>query len=111
MHKKHTFLLSKKMVCMLLLTFFALQMSLSFAESAFMTQDFPRADISYLDSDISGYLNILKHRISVEPFNFIATVIFFLAIAHTMLTSLFLKLASQIAVSYTHLTLPTKRIV
>ena len=85
---------------MLLLTFFALQMSLSFAESAFMTQDFPRADISYLDSDISGYLNILKHRISVEPFNFIATVIFFLAIAHTMLTSLFLKLASQIESKY-----------
>ncbi|MDR1595888.1 MAG: putative Na+/H+ antiporter [Puniceicoccales bacterium] len=40
---------------------------------------------------------ILRHRISVSPFNLIATVLFLCAIVHTFLASKFSKLADRIA--------------
>ncbi len=42
-----------------------------------------------------GVLEILRHRASVEPFNVIATVIFFLAIIHTFLAKRFMLLAHR----------------
>jgi Putative Na+/H+ antiporter len=53
------------------------------------TQAFPRSLDSYHDSDIKSITAILKNRIKQEPFNLIATLIFFCAIIHTFLTSKF----------------------
>jgi len=100
MDERKAFFSLNKILCLMLLTFLLFQISLSFGETTQGVVGFPRADISYLDNQMEGYLNILKHRISVEPFNFIATVIFFLAIVHTMSTSFFLKLANRIELKY-----------
>ena len=50
---------------------------------------FPRSLDSYHDSDLKSIPAILKNRIQQEPFNLIATLIFFCAIIHTFLTSKF----------------------
>lgn len=54
---------------------------------------FPLPLTSYGDEDIDGVINILKHRIEVEPFNLIATVIFLLAVMHTFMAGKFRQLA------------------
>ena len=50
---------------------------------------FPRSLDSYHDSDLKSITAILTNRIKQEPFNLIATLIFFCAIVHTFLTSKF----------------------
>ncbi|UCD77619.1 MAG: putative Na+/H+ antiporter [Desulfobacterales bacterium] len=50
---------------------------------------FPRSLDSYDDADVKSITAILKNRIKQEPFNLIATLIFFCAIVHTFLTSKF----------------------
>ena len=47
---------------------------------------FPRSLDSYHDSNLKSITAILKNRIQQEPFNLIATLIFFFAIIHTFLT-------------------------
>lgn len=54
---------------------------------------FPRAIESYEDE--GGIWTVLKGRIIAEPFNLVATMIFFLAIVHTFLTSTFLKISHR----------------
>lgn len=54
---------------------------------------FPRAIESYEDE--GGIWTVLKGRITAEPFNLVATMIFFLAIVHTFLTSTFLKISHR----------------
>jgi hypothetical protein len=57
--------------------------------------EFPRSLDSYQDSDIKSIAAILKNRISQEPFNLFATLIFLCAIVHTFLTSRFLAIAHK----------------
>jgi len=58
-------------------------------------QTFPRPLSDYGDAEIAGLGAILKHRMNVEPFNLIATAIFFLAIIHTFLAPRFMKVAHR----------------
>jgi hypothetical protein len=51
------------------------------------TATFPPALDSYQDRDVTGLGTVLWHRIQVEPFNLVATIIFLLAIIHTFLAS------------------------
>ena len=56
---------------------------------------FPRSLESYGDADGGGILEILKNRIQQEPFNLIATLIFFLAIVHTFMTGRFMAVSHR----------------
>jgi len=56
---------------------------------------FPRSLESYNDADVESVWAILKNRIKQEPFNLIATLIFFLAIAHTFMTAKFMGISHQ----------------
>jgi hypothetical protein len=57
---------------------------------------FPRALDSYAPQpDNASLLDILRARIKAEPFNLVATVIFFLAIAHTFAAPMFLRLSHR----------------
>ena len=56
---------------------------------------FPRRLESYNDLDLSAIWAILKNRIDQEPFNLIATLIFFLAIVHTFMTGRFMAIAHK----------------
>jgi hypothetical protein len=57
--------------------------------------DFPRSLDSYGDADLTSISAILAHRVSQEPFNLVASIIFFCAIVHTFLTSRFLAIAHR----------------
>jgi len=59
------------------------------------TGDFPRSLESYNDADAGGIWTILKNRIRQEPFNLVATLIFFLAIVHTFMTGRFMAIAHK----------------
>ncbi len=54
---------------------------------------FPRALNEYGDEEMTSISAILRNRIALEPFNLIATSIFFLAIIHTFLAPRFMKIA------------------
>jgi hypothetical protein len=56
---------------------------------------FPRDLQSYGDQGAESILEILKIRARQEPFNVIATLIFFFAIIHTFLTSRFLAISHK----------------
>ncbi len=56
---------------------------------------FPRSLDSYDDADLKSIGAILKNRISQEPFNLVATLIFILAILHTFMASKFLAIAHK----------------
>lgn len=56
---------------------------------------FPRDLQSYDDRGAGSILEILKIRARQEPFNVIATLIFFFAIIHTFLTSRFLAISHK----------------
>lgn len=56
---------------------------------------FPPALSSYGPSSGQSLAQALTSRIQAEPFNLVATVIFFLAIIHTFLAPFFLKLAHR----------------
>jgi len=56
---------------------------------------FPRALDSYHDGELSGVVEILKHRVQEEPFNLVATLFFLLAIIHTFLTSRFTAISHR----------------
>jgi hypothetical protein len=57
---------------------------------------FPPPLNSYGDSGNDSVTARLRHRIQVEPFNLVATVIFFLAIIHTFLSSRLLAIAHRL---------------
>ena len=54
----------------------------------------PRLD-SYNDADLGGIWAVLKNRVQQEPFNLVATLIFFLAIVHTFMTGRFMAIAHK----------------
>jgi len=56
---------------------------------------FPRPLAEYHDEETNSAISQLIHRAQVEPFNLIATLIFFCAIVHTFLTSTFTKLGRR----------------
>jgi hypothetical protein len=56
-------------------------------------QKFPRPADTYQDESISSVSGKLVARVQQEPFNAVATIIFFIAIIHTFLASRFQKLA------------------
>src|SRR6185436_5672135 len=57
---------------------------------------FPRALETYIVHEAAGLSATLLNRIQAEPFNLIAAIIFFCAIAHTFLAPFFTKLSHQI---------------
>lgn len=57
--------------------------------------DFPPSLDSYDDENIPGLLSILRNRIDRQPFNLVATLIFFCAILHTFLSSKFMTIAHK----------------
>jgi Putative Na+/H+ antiporter len=58
-------------------------------------QKFPPSGDSYQDQSIPSLSAKLVARVQQEPFNAVATIIFFLAITHTFLASRFQKIAHQ----------------
>lgn len=58
--------------------------------------EFPMLLENYNDSDMGSISSRLLNRIHAEPFNIIATLIFFLAIVHTFMTSKFLSIAHRL---------------
>ncbi len=56
---------------------------------------FPLPLHAYADRDLPGILDVLRHRIAMEPFNLVATIIFLLAIIHTFLATKFMHLAHR----------------
>jgi hypothetical protein len=54
---------------------------------------FPIPLEAYADRDLPSVLDILRHRVEVEPLNLIVTIIFLLAIVHTFLATRFMHLA------------------
>jgi len=57
--------------------------------------NFPRSLESYNDADAGSIWAILQNRVKAEPFNLIATLIFFLAIVHTFMTGRFMATAHK----------------
>ena len=60
------------------------------------TASFPKALADYPSSAGIPLLNVLAERIHLEPFNLIATILFFLAILHTFLAPKFMHLSHSI---------------
>ncbi len=56
---------------------------------------FPPDLKSYNDAGMTGLMSILLHRIGQNPFNLIATLIFFCAIVHTFMAGKFLAVAQR----------------
>lgn len=56
---------------------------------------FPPSLESYDDGQMEGMLTILVHRVRQEPFNLVATLIFFLAIIHIFLTGKFMAISHR----------------
>lgn len=61
---------------------------------------FPRTQASYEDRDYENIFKIILHRIKEEPFNVVGTLVFFMAIIHTMLTGMFKRLAHKAEEEY-----------
>lgn len=68
-----------------------------------MISDFPRSEDSYDDENLDNFFEIFVHRIKEEPFNAVATLIFFIAIVHAMMASFFIKKSHQLAHRYEEL--------
>jgi Putative Na+/H+ antiporter len=71
---------------------FLLAGSISFAaEGTHGGETFPRPLNSYHTPETASLLAVLKERIQAEPFNAVATLLFFLAITHTFMAPMFLR--------------------
>lgn len=79
--------------CLLLLLFAGV--SVCFANSPEAATSFPPSLKSYNDSDMTGLISILMHRIWQNPFNLVATLIFLCAIIHTFMAGKFLTIAKR----------------
>ena len=56
---------------------------------------FPRSQESYQDQDVPSSIDVIVGRAKQEPFNVIVTILFFLAITHSMLVSAIQKIAHK----------------
>ncbi|MGE3312434.1 MAG: putative Na+/H+ antiporter [Limisphaerales bacterium] len=66
------------------------------APASSATADFPPPLESYGDANLGSIGAILRHRVEVEPFNLLATLLFFGAIFHTFLATKFRNIAHHI---------------
>ena len=86
------------LISLLVLSFFCMTGAgwiLAAEEPDHDAREFPRGLESYGDSDLQSISAILKNRINQEPFNLVATLIFFCAIVHTFLTGRFMAIAHK----------------
>lgn len=58
--------------------------------------DFPPPLESYQDAELASLGAVLRHRIEVQPFNLVATLLFAAAIVHTFLATRFRRLAHRV---------------
>ena len=65
------------------------------AEPPADAKPFPRSLESYDDADAGSIWSILVDRVRKEPFNLVATLIFFLAIVHTFMTARFMAISHK----------------
>jgi hypothetical protein len=65
------------------------------AQPAATDSAFPRSLDSYNDAHLHGILEIIIHRVQEEPFNLVATLLFFAAIIHTFMASTFMALSHR----------------
>jgi hypothetical protein len=79
----------------LVLLFLSADPALAADPAAADVEAFPRSLESYNDADLTSIWAILKNRIKQEPFNLVATLIFFLAIVHTFMTGRFMAIAHK----------------
>ncbi len=57
--------------------------------------EFPRSQASYGDADQTDLMDIITGRLKADPFNGVATIIFFIAIAHSLSVNYFVKKAHE----------------
>ncbi len=99
-----------KLLLLTLLTVFLLSpnSTIAFADSSLSLDeetsvDFPRDPSSYEDSHFDSISKILISRIKLEPFNLYATIVFFLAIIHSMMIGFFKNLSHKARIEYNKL--------
>ena len=63
---------------------------------------FPVALETYHDAEIESVFGKLKYRVEQEPFNLVATIIFFCAILHTFMAGKFMKMAHKFHHDHEH---------
>ena len=87
----------RPMVFLSILALFLIGAGLAFAadQSAGDAPAFPRSLESYNDGNVQSIFAILANRAKQEPFNVIATIIFFCAIIHTFLTGKFMIISHK----------------
>lgn len=78
------------------LVFIFIDPVLSAAPEGAGSTEFPMLLKNYNDKDMTSIGGRLLHRIQTKPFNIFATLIFFLAIAHTFMTSKFLSISHRL---------------
>ena len=91
------FVIAKRLLCLLIVLVI---FSASARAADTPSTPFPRPAESYQDANIPGIGAKLWGRIVAEPFNIVATLIFFCAIVHTFLTSRFLVIAHKLQVEF-----------
>jgi hypothetical protein len=78
------------------LSLFLIFHSVAGAAASDAAAPFPRPLSSYQHEANFSLLQILSERIHTEPFNLVATIIFFLAILHTFVAARFMKLSHRL---------------
>jgi Putative Na+/H+ antiporter len=68
------------------------------ASGALEATPFPPPLESYADAHLESVWDILRHRVAEEPFNLVATLLFFGAVIHTFLTHRFRHIAHELEV-------------
>lgn len=66
-------------------------------------KEFPISEASYSTDENDGLLDILKSRLAQEPFNIVVTLIFFMAIFHSLSVNFFNKKAHEFEERFEHL--------
>ncbi|MBA2241863.1 MAG: hypothetical protein H0W04_03090, partial [Chthoniobacterales bacterium] len=79
----------------ILLAMGAVPFAAASAQDASIPAPFPRPLSEYGDANAGGIVQVLKYRAAAEPFNRVATLIFFLAILHTFFARKFMKIAHR----------------
>jgi len=86
------------LICSILiaLVFIIIDPAMSAAPTGAGSAEFPMLLKSYNDSAMGSISGQLLNRIQTNPFNIFATLIFFLAIVHTFMTSKFLSISHRL---------------
>lgn len=86
------------LICSILiaLVFIIIDPALSAGPSEAGSAEFPMLLKNYNDSDMGSISGQLLNRIKTKPFNIFATMIFFLAVLHTFMTSKFLSVSHRL---------------